>query len=81
MIFEMKVVAKSSLIFRHYSQFTTIKDVFNDFLNLVVVFKDIEPGYGRIRTRDFFSTVRVVYFTACLLSIKLLKHLFIKFSG
>ena len=38
---------------------------FNDFFNLVLVCKDIEPRYGRTRTRDFFLTVRVVSFTIC----------------
>ena len=47
----------------------------NDFLNLVLVYKNIEPRHGRNRTRDFFSTVRVVSFTTCMLSIDLLKHL------
>ena len=51
------------------------------FLNLVLVCNDIEPRYERTRTRGFCSTVRVVSFTMCMLSINLLKHLFIKFSG
>ena len=32
---------------------------FNDFFNLVLVCKDIEPRYGRTRTRGFFSTVKI----------------------
>ena len=72
---EMKVVTKSGLIFKHYLQFTTIKNVFKDFLMF-----SIETRYERPRTRDFFSTVKVVFFTMCLLSINLLKRLFIKFS-
>ena len=80
-IFEMKVVTESGLIFEHYLQFTTIKDVFNDFFNLVLVCKDTEPRLGRTRTRSFFSTVRTVSFTTCMSSINLLKYLFIKISG
>ena len=81
LILEMKVVAWSSLIPKHYLQLTTIKNVFNDFFNLVLVCKDIKPRYGRTRTRGFFSTVRIVYFTTCILSINFLKHFFIKSSG
>ena len=39
-----------------------VSQTFTDFFNLVLVCKDIEPRYGRTRTRGFFSTVRVVYF-------------------
>ena len=39
---------------------------FNDFFNLVLVFKDIEPRFGRTWTRGFFSTVRVASFTTCM---------------
>ena len=53
---------------------------FSDFFNLVLVCEDIEPRYGRTRTRDFFSTVRVVYFKICMLSINFLKHFLIKSS-
>ena len=52
-----------------------------DFLNLVLVCKDVEPGYGRTRTGGFFSAVRVVSLTTCMLSISLLEDLFIKCSG
>ena len=54
--------------------------VFTDFFNLVLVFKDVELRYGRTRARGFLSTVRVVFLLPCMLTIKLLKHLFIKFS-
>ena len=55
---------------------------FNNLLNLVLLCKDMELRYGRIRTGGFFSTVRVVSFTTLrLLSIIFLKHLFIKLSG
>ena len=54
---------------------------FNDFFNLVLVCKDIEARYGRTRTRDFFSTVRVVSLTTCMHFINLLKHLFKKLQG
>ena len=55
---------------------------FNYFLDLVVVCKYIEPKYGRTRTRDLISTVRVVSFTTFMFSINVLKHLFIKnFKG
>ena len=37
LILEMNVVVQSGLIFEHYLQFTTVKDVFNDFINLVLV--------------------------------------------
>ena len=37
--------------------------VFNDFLNLVLVCKDIEPRYGRARTRGFFSMLRIAPLT------------------
>ena len=53
----------------------------DDLFNLVLVCKDIEPKYGRTRTREFFSTVRSVSFTTCMLFKNLLKHLFIKCSG
>ena len=43
--------------------------------------KDSEPRYTRTRTRGFFSTVRVVSFTTCTLSINFFKHLLIKSSG
>ena len=67
--------------FKHYLQFTIVKDIFLYFFNLVIVCEDIEPRYGRTRTRGLFSTVRVVSFTTCMLSINLLKHVYIKFSG
>ena len=54
---------------------------FNDFLNLALVCKDFEPSYGKAMTGGFFPTVKVVSLTTCMLSINLLKHLFIKFSG
>ena len=47
---------------------------FNGLFNLFVVFKDIESRNGRTRTKGFFSTVRVVSLTTCMLSINLLKH-------
>ena len=47
---------------------------FNDFFNLILVCKDIEPRYGKTRAKGFFSSVRVVSFTTCVLSINLLKH-------
>ena len=34
----------------------------NDFINLDLVCKDIEPRYGKTRTRGFYSTSRVVFF-------------------
>ena len=37
--------------------------------------------WTRARTKDFFSAVRVVYFTTCMLSKHFLKHLYIKSSG
>ena len=52
----------------------------DDLFNLVLVCKDIEPRYGRTRTREFFSTVRSVSFTTCILFKNLLKQLFIKCS-
>ena len=57
--------------------FTTIKDVFNEFFDLVLVCKDTEPRYGRTRTRGFFSAVRVVFLIKKMLFINLLKHTFI----
>ena len=65
MILEMKFIAQSSLILKHYLQFTTIKFFFNGILNLVLVCKDIEPRYGRTRARGLLSTVKVVSFTTC----------------
>ena len=53
----------------------------NDFLNLVLVCKDVEQRYGRTRTRGFFSTVRLFTFTSSMLAISFLEHLFLKFSG
>ena len=47
---------------------------FNDLLKLVLVYKDIEPRNGGTRTKGFFSTVRVVSLTTCMLSINFLKH-------
>ena len=44
-IFEMKVVTFSGLTFKHYLQFTIVKDVFNDFFNLVLVCNDFEPSH------------------------------------
>ena len=32
---------------------------FNEFFNVVLVFKGIEPRYGRTRKRGFFSATRV----------------------
>ena len=52
----------------------------DDSFNLAQVYKDIELKYGRTRTKDFFSTVRVVSLGSRMLYINLLKHLFIKFS-
>ena len=54
---------------------------FNKFLDLFLVCKDIEPRYGRSSTRGFYSTVRVVSVTTCMLFINLLNHLFINFQG
>ena len=54
---------------------------FDYFFNWVLVCKDIEPRYRRTRDRGFFSTVRVVFFTRCMLSINFLNYLFIKSSG
>ena len=48
---------------------------FNDFFDLVVVCKDIEPRYGGTRTRGFFSTVRLVSFTTCMFFIIFLRHI------
>ena len=53
----------------------------NDFFNLILVYKDIEPRYVRTRTRGFLLIVRVVSLITCMLSINLLKYLFVKFSG
>ena len=51
------------------------------FLGLILACKDIELGYGKTRTRGFFSTVRVVSLTRCMLSTNFSKHSFTKFSG
>ena len=53
---------------------------FNDFFYLVLGRKGIEPRYGRTRIRGYFSTVRVVSFATCMLTIYVLKHVFIKVS-
>ena len=50
----------------------------NDFFNLSLFDKDIEPRYGRTRTKGFFSTARVVSFAMCLLFIYLLKQFIYK---
>ena len=52
----------------------------NDLFNFVLNCKYIEPRYGRTKKRGFFSIVRIVSFTICMLSINFLKHLFIKSS-
>ena len=78
LILEMKVFVLFSNTICNLQQ---LRMHFNDFFNLVLFCKDIEPKYGRTRTRGFFSTVRVVSFTTCMLSINFLKHLFIKSSG
>ena len=49
---------------------------FNDFFNLVLVSKDIEPSNGRTRTRGFLSTVRVISLTTRMLSINLVTNSF-----
>ena len=70
---------------------------FNDFFNLILVCKDIELShgttrargvckdielsYGRTRARGFFTTTGIASLNLYMLSINLLKHLFIKFSG
>ena len=64
----------------------TFRLLFCNFARVIVqVCKDIEPRYGlnqgMTKTRGFFSAVRVVFFTTCMLSVSLLKHLLIKFSG
>ena len=59
LIFEMKVVSYSGLIFKHFMHFTINMNVFNDLFILVLVCKDIEPRFGR--TRGFFSTVKIVF--------------------
>ena len=54
--------------------------IFKVLFYLALVCKDIEPRYEMTRTKDFFSTERVVSLTTCILSITLLKDLFVKFS-
>ena len=66
-IFEMKIVTYSGLIYKYYSH-SKLRMSFKDFFNLV------------LEARDFFSTIRVVSFTTCKLSINLLKYLFISFQ-
>ena len=61
--------------------FKTIKHVFYDLFNLVQGCKNIEPWDRKTRIRDFFSTVRVVSLTTCMLFKYLLNSLFIAFSG
>ena len=75
-IFEMKVCYLIWSYFKRCLQFKKIKDVLLT-VSLMVFYR-----YGRTRTRGFFSTVRVrvVSFTTCMLSINLLKHLFMKLS-
>ena len=36
---------------------------FNDFFNLVVDCKDVDPRYGRTRLRGFFSEQRLLFFS------------------
>ena len=48
-------------------EFRKIKDVLDDFFNLVQVFKDITPRDGRTRTRGYFSAVKVSALTTCML--------------
>ena len=54
--------------------------IFKVLFYLVLVCKDIELRYGMTRTKDFFSTERAVSLTTCMLSVNLLKDLFVKFS-
>ena len=68
-------------ILKGYINCAQLRMFFNNFFNLVLGCNDIEPRYGRTRTRVFFLTVRKVPFTTCILSINFLKHLFIKSSG
>ena len=61
--------------------YTTIKDIFNDFFNLVLVCKDIELRYGRANIRGFLSTVTVLLsLSLYVLSMNFFKPLFSKFS-
>ena len=50
------------LIFKYYVQFTTIKDVFNNFFNLVLVCKGIDLSYGKTSRRGFFWTVSSTFY-------------------
>ena len=52
--FEMKDVTWSGLLFKYYLQYT----FFNDFFDLVLVFKDTE---SRTRAKGFYLSVRLVY--------------------
>ena len=81
LILEMKVVASSSLILNTICNLQQLRMLFNDFFNLVLVCKDIEPRYGRTRTRGFSSTVRVVSFTTCMLSNNFFKAFIYKIFG
>ena len=59
-IFEIKVVTQTGLFLNPICNLQQLRMLFNNFFKLVLAFKDIEPRYGRTRTRDFFSIVRVV---------------------
>ena len=46
---------------------------FNNFFNFLLVYEDIEPRYGRTRTRSFIPTVTVVSSTTRMLFINVYK--------
>ena len=54
---EVRVLPNLVLFLNTICNLQQLRMFFNDFFNLVLVCKDIEPRYGRTRARDFFSIV------------------------
>ena len=54
LIFEMKVVTSSGLIFKCFCNLQQLRMFFSDFFNLALVCKDNEPRHGRTRTKASF---------------------------
>ena len=65
---------QSSLAFKHNLDFTTIQNVFNDFLSLVLKSKEISPKKGSGKISKHFSTVNFNGDSVKTLSITFLKQ-------
>ena len=65
---------QSSLAFKHNLDFTTIQNVFNDFLSLVLNSKEISPKKGSGKISKHFSTVNFNGDSVKTLSITFLKQ-------